>query len=170
MKLTDKAAYLKGLAEGFDLSPSKPKNKLILEMINLITEMADKIEEIEDEICTQHDYIEELDHDLGALEEDFYEIDDECDCDDDDCCDCDDDEECDCCGDEDDDEEVFYEVTCPNCGEKVYFDETVDPSAITCPSCNEKFDCICDECDDCAAEDGCDCCDCEAEEEAEDEE
>ena len=23
---------------------------------------------------------------------------------------------------------------CPKCGEKVYFDETVDPSDITCPS------------------------------------
>ena len=156
MKLTERAAYLKGLAEGFDLDTTKPKNKLINDMIILLGEMAEKIEELESETSTLNDYCDELDHDLGDLESEVYEIEDECDCDDDED---DDDDECDCChhddddDDEDDDDEVFYEVECPKCGEKVYFDETIDPSEITCPNCGETFDCVCedDECD-------CGCC------------
>jgi hypothetical protein len=47
-------------------------------------------------------YIEEIDEDLGALEEEFYG--DDCDC-----CDCDDDDcDCGCCDDDD-----FIEVECP---------------------------------------------------------
>ncbi len=154
MKLTEKAAYLQGLAEGMNLDTTKAKNKLLMEMLELVSDIADKMEALEDEIDTHYAYLDELDHDLGELEADFYDIDDEdddyddddeCDCD---CCDCDDDDcDCDCC-DCDDDEEVFYEVECPKCGEKVYFDETVDPSDITCPSCNEKFDVVDDEAED----------------------
>ena len=60
-------------------------------------------------------------------------------------------------------------VICPKCGEKVYFDESVDPSDITCPSCGETFDCVCeDDCDCCDCDcdcddDNCDCCDSESE-------
>ncbi len=145
MTILEQAAYLKGLAEGLKLDESKPEAKLIMKLIETVSDMADVIEAHESEILTHADYLDELDHDLGDLEEEFYDCfeDDDCDCD----CDCNDDCDCDCdcdCGD-DDDEEVFYEVTCPKCGEKVYFDETVDPSDITCPACNEKFDCAEDE-------------------------
>lgn len=42
MKLTERAAYLKGLSEGFDLNSDKPMNKLINEMIALVGDMAKK--------------------------------------------------------------------------------------------------------------------------------
>lgn len=160
MTLLENAAYLKGLAEGLNLDETKAEGKLIAKLLVLVSDMADKIDALEDEIETHGAYLDELDHDLGELEEEVYDCLDECDCDDDDdcdCCDCDDDDECDCCCDDDDEDEVFYEVTCPACGEKVYFDETVDPSEITCPACNEKFDCVCDD-DDCdCCHDHCDC-------------
>ena len=157
MTLTEKAAYLKGLAEGMNND-----DKLTLKLLELVGDMADKINALEEELETHYAYLDELDHDLGELEEEVYEIeddeyDDDCDCD---CCD---DDDCDCCcEDDEDDEDVFYEVTCPSCGEKVYFDENVDPSEVTCPSCNEKFDCVCDECD---CEDCEDCDDCSDDEE-----
>ena len=40
MTLSERAAYLKGLCEGFDLDTTKPKNKLINDMITLLGEMA----------------------------------------------------------------------------------------------------------------------------------
>ena len=49
MTLSERAAYLKGLCEGFDLDTTKPKNKLINDMITLLGEMAEKIDELEDE-------------------------------------------------------------------------------------------------------------------------
>lgn len=136
MTITERTAYLKGLAEGLALDESKPEGKLIAEMVKLLDEMANEIADINDDCDMLNDYIEEIDEDLGAVEEIVY--DDECDC-----CDCDDD-------DEDDD---YFEVTCPACGETVCFDETVDPSELVCPACGEQFDCCCDGCcddEDCA--------------------
>ena len=49
----------------------------------------------------------------------------------------------------------FYEVECPSCGETVYFDDTLDTDSLVCPACGEKvmdFE-LCDgDCDgDCAS-------------------
>ena len=49
----------------------------------------------------------------------------------------------------------FYEVECPSCGETVYFDDTLDTDSLVCPSCGEKvmdFETCSEECDgDCDA-------------------
>ena len=45
-------------------------------------------------------------------------------------------------------------MECPNCGESVCFDDSIDPENLTCPACGETFDCTCDgECECC---EGCD--------------
>lgn len=149
MTITEQAAYLKGLAEGMNLDAAKPESKLILRMLDLISDIADKLEAVDDELETHDAYLDELDHDLGELEEEVYdclnELDEEDCCCDDDCC-------CggDCCDDEEpeydfdeffNEDEVFYESVCPICDEKVYFDDTVDSTAITCPACGAIFDC-----------------------------
>lgn len=128
MTLTERTAYLKGLAEGLALDESKPEGKLIAEMVKLLDEMANSVADIEEECDMLNDYIEEIDEDLGDVEEYVY-----------------DDDECDCCDDDCDDD--YFEVTCPKCGETVCFDESVDPTELICPSCGEKFDCSCDGCD-----------------------
>ena len=130
MDIKEKAAYLKGLYEGFGLDATKPEGKLINELIALVGEMAEKISILEDEITEVHDYCEELDEDLGDVEEYLCEEDDDFDEDDED--------------EDDAEEEEFYEVTCPACGETIYFDEDCDPADLTCPACGESFDCSCD--------------------------
>ena len=53
MTLTEKAAYLKGLAEGTALDATKPETKLINAMLDLIgelTEAVDRLEDITDEL------------------------------------------------------------------------------------------------------------------------
>ena len=94
------------------------------------------------------DYCEELDEDLGDVEEVLLEDeeydedewdDDCCDCDCDDC-DCDgdcDDCDCDCCCDED-----YFEIVCPSCGETVCFDESVNAEELICPACGSELGCI----------------------------
>ena len=144
MTLTEKAAYLKGLAEGTALDATKPETKLINAMLDLIGELTEAVDRLEDITDELHDYSEEIDEDLGEVEEFIMdEFGDEDDCD----CDCD----CDCCCDDDDDDE-YYEITCPSCGEVICFDETVDPADLVCPACHEHFDCICDGCCDCEDE------------------
>ena len=141
MTTKEYSAYIKGLMEGLNLDESKPENKVIKALCGIIEQMAGEIETLEKNTETLHDYIEEIDEDLGEVEEFVYGDDDGCDCDgcdDDDCC---------CCGchdnDEDDDDDEddgeFYCAMCPHCGEKVYFDDSVNPEDILCPACQKPL-------------------------------
>lgn len=138
MTITEKTAYLKGLLEGMNIDETKAEGKLLKAVIETLDELANDLTDVAEDVATLNDYVEELDEDLGAVEEYLYD-DGECDC-----CDCDDDEfecdgDCDCCDEECD---GFYEATCPHCGANVCFDETCDPRELTCPACQEKFDCL----------------------------
>ena len=136
MSIMEKAAYIKGLSDGLELDKSTKEGKLIAALIDLVSDMAEEIECLGEDVDTALDYCEELDEDLGAVEATLLDEDY-----DDECCDCD----CDCCDDccdfEDDDEE-YFEVECPSCGETVCFDGTIDPEELACPACGEKFECI----------------------------
>ncbi len=132
MDINEKSAYIKGLFEGFGIDGSKPEGKLIGELIELVTEMSEKIHNLEVECRELRDFCEELDEDLGEVEESLLEEDEY--------------------DDEDDDD--FFEVTCPACGETVCFDEDVEPEDLACPACGEKFDATCDP-EKCASCEGC---------------
>ncbi|MBR2380995.1 MAG: transcriptional regulator [Clostridia bacterium] len=151
MTLYEKAAYLRGLADGVDLDKTTPEGKILAALLDLVTDIADEVEAINEDIADLQDYVEEIDEDLEDVE-DF--LDEECDgdcatCDcEGDCDDCefgDYDLECDCdCDDDDCDcdcDDMFFEVECPSCGEVVCFDETIDPENLACPACGEKFTC-----------------------------
>ena len=141
MTLTEKAAYIKGLADGLDYNKETAEGKLIAALIDMVDEMAKELAVLDETVNELNDYIEEIDEDLGEVEEYLYDEDeDECDYDCDNCdCDCDD-CDCDCDGDEE-----FFEVECPSCGRTICFDESVDPEELICPACNEKFACLIDE-------------------------
>jgi len=132
MTLSERAAYIKGLAEGMELDTASKEGKVIAALIELCSDMAEEIAALDERVDTVHAYCEELDEDLGEVEELLLE-DDDCDCDCDDCCCCDDD--CDC-------DEEYFEVECPSCGETVCFDSSIDPEELTCPACGEKFECL----------------------------
>ena len=149
MTLSERCAYLKGLAEGMKLDTEKNENKLIAELIALCSEMAEEIEDIDEDLEELEDYVEELDEDLGEVEEYVYDLEDDCDCDFDDYEDDEDDDfECDgdcfgcsVCEGEDDDEycENMRCALCSNCGDTICFEEDMDPSNIVCPSCGTKL-------------------------------
>ena len=138
MNINKESAYLKGLLEGYELDGNKKEVKLIAKMLELIDEMADHITALEADNAEMREYIEELDHDLGAVEEDLYmdeDYDDEYD------------------DDEYDEDSDYYEIECPSCGEIVCFDDSLDPENLVCPACGEKIDDVelcdgnCDACD-----------------------
>ena len=137
MNINKESAYLRGLLEGYELDGNKKEVKLIAKMLELIDEMADHITALEADNAELREYIEELDHDLGAVEEDLY-MDEEYD----------DDE-----FDEYDEDSDYYEIECPSCGEVVCFDDSLDPDNLVCPACGEKIDDVelcdgdCDACD-----------------------
>lgn len=134
MELLEKVSYLKGLCDGLKINHETDEGKVLVGILDLLGDMAETIEDLSDEQFEMQEVIDEIDEDLGCLEEDFY---DDCDCD------------CDCC----DDDPEFYEVECPNCGEIVCIDDSgLFDDGIICPNCDEKIDLDYDECD-C----GCDC-------------
>lgn len=144
MTINEKASYIKGLADGVELDTATKEGKLISVLIDLVSDMAKAISELEEDVDTAFDYCEELDEDLGAVEEMLLEDDCDCDCDDyDDYDDFECDGDCECC-DEDCElaDEDYFEVECPACGETICFDGTLDPEELACPACGEKFECI----------------------------
>ena len=150
MTLTERTAYIKGLCEGmgFDKKDS-PEAKIIKALLELCEEMALEIEDIEYDIGELAEYCEELDEDLGDVEEVLLDMDDEDDDDDwDDGDECDGDcDACEICGDcEYCDDEDYYEILCPSCGETVCFDESAfDDDTLLCPACGSEIGEIFDE-------------------------
>lgn len=146
MTISEKVAYLKGLAEGLNIDTEKSKEgKLISVMIGILEEIGMSIEDLEENAEALGEEIDAISDDLSDVEKAVFEDEEE---DDDDCC-CDDDD--------------FFEVECPNCGEILMIDESVlEEGVIQCPGCKQKFaldlsdDCCCgDEDDDCGC--GCGC-------------
>ena len=145
MTLTEKVAYLKGLAAGLDLDKDSKETKLFEAMFDILEEMALTIGDIDEDLAACEDLVDAIDEDLDELEEYVF-----CEDDDDFCCDCDD-----YCDDDD-----LYEVECPSCGEEILIDEEMlDEEYIECPACGEKLelDIEFDDCCDCDCDCGCSC-------------
>ena len=145
MTLTEKVAYLKGLAAGLDLDKDTKEAKIFDAMFDILEDMALTISDIDEDLSACEDLVDAIDEDLDELEE--YIFDDE---------DFDDDCDCCCC-----DDEEFYEVECPLCGEEILLDdEMLDEEIIECPGCGERLelDIDFDDCE-CDCDCGCDCCD-----------
>jgi len=138
MTITEKVAYLKGLAEGLAIDESKPEAKLIGAIIDVLDDIALTVSDLEDGLDIFSEQLDAVDEDLDELESFVYEELDDC------CCD-------DCCDDED--EEEYYDVECPSCGEVICVDgDILEEGSINCPNCNEllEFEIDCDyDCDDC---------------------
>lgn len=138
-ELANRAAYLKGLADGLKLDTEKAEGKLINEIISLLADLTDEVEALDDEQMFIEDKLEEMDEVIDIMAEDIYEDDCDCDCDDD-----------------------IYTLVCEKCGAEIDFtsDDLDDIAAgdFMCPECGEIIELDFEECD-C----GCDDCDCDCE-------
>ena len=136
MTASEKVAYLKGLAEGLDTDKKSKAGKLFAAIIDTLEELADDIADLENNSWELGEAIDQVSDDLSDLEDYVYDGEDEDEDEDEDWDD--EDEGCCCCGGE---EPVFYEVTCPACGNTITIDEDVlDLGAIECPNCGETLE------------------------------
>ena len=138
MNLVEKAAYLKGLAEGLGMDPQSKEGRLWAALNELLSDMAHELEELRDTDERLDDEISDLAGELAYLEElgcDYEKLED---------------------GDEEDEDAeedseeaeddaefdgVVYDATCPVCGEEISFDEeTLESGSITCPNCGELLE------------------------------
>ena len=136
MTLSEKSAYLKGLMEGLKLNQETAEGKMIAAIVDLLHDMASTVSDLEENAIAVSDELDEIEDDLDAIEEYLMDEDEDDDYEDDDYDFADDDGE-----DFDYDEDVIYDVTCPNCGEELHLDEeTILKDSIHCPKCNELLE------------------------------
>ena len=76
MNLTEKSAYIKGLAEGLELDKATKEGKILAALLELVDDLAAEvagikqdIDEIDEDLDYLNDYIEELDDDLQVVED-----------------------------------------------------------------------------------------------------
>ena len=117
MTISEKVAYLKGLAEGLDLDTTKSKEgKLISVMIGILEDLAISVEDLEDNALDLGEEIDVLSDDLADVEEAVFDED----------------------GEEYDDD--WFEVECPACGaDSLVDDEALASGEVECPSCGTRY-------------------------------
>lgn len=132
MTISEKVAYIKGLAENAGFDENESKDKVVKAIIDALEDIAGAVGEINEQL-------DAVDEDLATLEEDYYDEYDE-----------DDDED-------EDDDDFCYEVECPTCHDVIYLDdEMIDEGGIKCPNCGEEleFDLEgCEGCEGCQSDD-----------------
>ena len=142
MEITEKVAYLKGLAEGMELNTDKKEGKPLAAIIDVLEDIALELSDIEDAQEELGDGLDAVSDDLEDVEDLLYGEDDE-----------DDDEDAYELDDLGEDEEC-YATTCPTCEETIYFDESVlEDGEVVCPNCGEKLEFDLDSLDEDEAED-----------------
>ena len=127
-KMSEKVAYLKGLAEGLGVSGESREDKLMLAVIDALEAFAQQSEETGEKLDELEQYVGEIDSDVSDLEEVLFSEDDDDELDEDD----EDDEE----GGGEDDGLIEYE--CPHCGTVIFFDEEAFDmeEEHLCPNCH----------------------------------
>lgn len=130
MEITEKVAYLKGLAEGMELDTDKKVGKLLAAIIDTLDDIALELEDIKDEQAELADGLDAVSDDLEDVENVvFDEWDDE------------DEEDSEYYYDDLDEDEECYATTCPTCEEIIYFDESVlEDGEVLCPNCGERLE------------------------------
>ena len=123
MTISEKVAYLKGLAEGLNLDTEKSKEgKLISVMIGILEEIGLSIEDLAENTQALGEEIDVLSDDLSDVEDVVFDEDE----------------------DEDEDDEDYdddwFEVECPTCEEPLVIDDkALADGMIQCPNCHDKF-------------------------------
>ena len=126
MTLLERVSYIKGLMEGLSLDEKEPMTKLVAEIVDVLDEMAATVEDMDEYINELDEYIGEIDEDLEAVEDYLDEEIDEY------------------------DEDDFYSVICPECGEEFCVDDdTAQRGELNCPNCGEALEFDLSDCDDC---------------------
>ena len=69
MTITEKAAYLKGLADGLNYDKESAEGKLITALIELTSDLADLVDELDEDLADLEEYVDEIDTDLGDVED-----------------------------------------------------------------------------------------------------
>ena len=136
--LSNKTAYLKGLAEGMKLAQKSDEGSVISKLIEVMESMAEEIEDISlfcDDIDGELDVIRESVTDIGMSVDELYEMNENI-------RDFSDEPDDDDLFDPYDDNDDLFEIHCPECGEDVIVDYDMldEENNIICPNCQHEIE------------------------------
>lgn len=116
MTTSEKVAYLKGLAEGLGVDKETKEGRILDAILDILEDVAHDIEDLEENAWELGEAIDQVSDDLSDIEDIVYDLDE-------------------------DEEPVFYEVTCPACENTITIDEDVlNLGSIECPNCGETLE------------------------------
>lgn len=122
MSVGKRVAYIKGLAKGMEIDTGSKEGKLLVELIDVLEDVAKEIEELQEDVEYLDEEMTSLSDDVDFLEDMVLDIDEEDDFD-------------------LDEEPVFYQVKCPSCDNEITIDEDVfELGRIECPKCKEQLE------------------------------
>lgn len=112
-----RVAYLKGLIDGLGISQESKEGRVILEIADILSDISNKIDDMEDIQLGLEDYIYNIEEDSSEDDDKFFDEDDDIDFEDD-----------------------FDHIACPKCNEIIYVEKTMidNSKSIKCPNC--QFD------------------------------
>jgi len=71
-KIKERVTYLQGLSQGFNIHLHSDEGKLLINIIDVLDDMADEINNIQMGQADLEAYVESMDEDLSDLEEEVY--------------------------------------------------------------------------------------------------
>lgn len=123
MTISEKVAYIRGLYDGLGLDGSKSGEARILsEVLDVLQQVGSQMDDTDASVGRLYEELFDLKDSVDDLENAVFDEDDDGFEDD---------------GDEDED---FFEIPCPSCGEDlVVDDEALAAGVVDCPACGGKF-------------------------------
>jgi DNA-directed RNA polymerase subunit RPC12/RpoP len=122
MTISEKVAYIKGLAEGLKIDDNTNEGKIILALLDVLSDVAEELDMIDETLDDMADVVSELEEQIEELEEEIY-------------------------GDLGSfdgfgmDGDELYEITCRECDNTVSVDMSMlDNDSVNCPNCGEKIE------------------------------
>ena len=116
MEILEKVAYMKGLAEGLGLDTKSKEGKLFTIMMDILDDIALELQDLQTGQEDLEDALDAVSGDLSEVESCLFE-------------------------EEEENRDGVYQTTCPNCGEDIFFDESIlEDGGVECPDCGKKLE------------------------------
>ncbi|MGI6200873.1 MAG: CD1247 N-terminal domain-containing protein [Christensenellales bacterium] len=133
-QIAQRAAYLKGLAQGMKLEGGDEQQRLLAQLVDLVGDLCEQVTALDQEHQNLEEYVQSIDEDLSALEGDLSLEGEQA-------------AQAAVAGLQEDEEAVFDEAdfiqaVCPHCHSRVLFDAEVfkGDEELICPQCHEPMD------------------------------
>lgn len=133
-QIAQRAAYLRGLAQGMKLAEGGEQQKLLAQLVDLVGDLCERVDALDGEHQNLEEYVQSIDEDLSALEGDLSLEGEQA-------------AQAAVAGLQDDEDEVFDEgdfiqAVCPHCHSRVLFDAEVfkGDEELICPQCHQPMD------------------------------